>query len=412
MTKKRLLFVDDEHNILDGLRRMLHQFRNEWEMVFVPGGAEALAELEASPFDVVITDMRMPMMNGVELLAEIKKSRPHITRIILSGHSEQAMIYEAVGLAHQFLAKPCDPGALRAIITRACVLRELMVNESLKATVAKMSAIPSAPDIYAEMIAALQGPNASIQRVGEVISEDPGMSAKVLQLVNSAFFGLPCHISSPSRAVGLLGMDTIKALALAIQVFEQFDEKGVSRAVLDALWSHSMNVGAFSREIAKSLKLDEKKTADAFTGGLLHDVGKLIFVANFPEKHAEIDRRLRETGGSRIAAEIELIGVSHAVAGAYLMGLWGLPDTLIEAIVYHHDPIQCAVQEFSALTIVHAANEIEKLLSTREGSDEPPPATHATKVYLTVVGMHDQWPRWVEICRDMRDRKLEEARTS
>lgn len=186
-----ILFVDDEPNVLRSIRRMLHGLRQEWDMKFVESGHEALSLLAKEAFEVIITDMRMPQMDGAQLLTEVKKQYPHMVRIVLSGHTDKDMILKSVQQAHQYLSKPCDAETLKSTISRTRARRSLLSQESLKRIVSKIDVLPSLPSLYAEIINELQSSDLSIQKIGQIISKDLGMTAKVLQMVNSAFFGIP-----------------------------------------------------------------------------------------------------------------------------------------------------------------------------------------------------------------------------
>jgi CheY-like chemotaxis protein len=219
--KKRVLFVDDEENLREGLRRMSYLLRGEWEMAFAESGAQALALLSKAPFDVIVSDMRMPGMDGARLLDEVRQRYPQMVRLILSGHSDREMILRAVGPSHQYLAKPCDIETLLATLTRAYALRELLMNEDLRRIITAMQTLPSRPAVYAAVVEAVQSPSVSLEKIGELIQRDIGMTAKILQLVNSAFFGLQRPMSSPVQAVRLLGLETVQALILSGQIFER-----------------------------------------------------------------------------------------------------------------------------------------------------------------------------------------------
>ena len=193
--------------------------RDEWEINFAPGGKEALEWMESHPVDVIISDMQMPGMDGAQLLYEVLKSHPDTVRIILSGHADREMILRSVRPAHQYLSKPCNADILKSTIQRACNLRESLADEEMKKLISKMDTLPSLPSLYIEIMKEIQSPDSSIKRVATIIEKDMGMSAKILQLVNSAFFGVPRHISSPVQAVTMLGLEMIKALVLSIHVF-------------------------------------------------------------------------------------------------------------------------------------------------------------------------------------------------
>jgi len=331
---KKILFVDDEPMVLNGLQRMLRPLRTQWEMTFVESGKKALEVLAATPFDVVVSDMRMPGMDGAQLLTEVKRLYPQIVRLILSGHSDKEMILRSVGPTHQYLAKPCDTETLKNTVARACALRDLLSDEPLKRLVSRMESLPSLPHLYAEIMNELQSPDSSIQKVGEIIAQDVGMTAKILQLVNSAFFGLRRHVSNPSQAASLLGLETVKALVLSSQVFSQFEEKTLTGLRLEALWSHSLAVGALARRICIQQSAPLKVTDDAFLAGLLHDAGKLVLAANVPEHYIQALTLASQRGLHPCDVERGVMGASHAEIGAYLLGLWGLPDPIVEALAY------------------------------------------------------------------------------
>lgn len=391
---KRIVFVDDEQRVLDGLRRMLHPMRHEWEMAFVPGGKEALAVLNEKHFDVVVSDMRMPGMDGVQLLGEVKQRYPQVVRIVLSGHADKEEVLRSVGPAHQYLAKPCDPEQLRKVITQACALRDLLSEDSLRKLVSQMSTIPSLPQTYTEIIEELKSPNASIKRVGEIVSKDVGMTAKVLQLVNSSFFGLRHHVSDPSRAASFLGVDTLKALALSVHIFSQLDKVKIEGFCLDLLWNHSVATGALAKRIADAEGSAKQICDNALMAGLLHDAGKIVIAANLPERYRAVLASVKSEGLEFWEAEQRILTNTHAEVGAYLLGLWGLPDPIVEAIAFHHNPSKCLGDEFAPLTAVHVANVLEHEL-TNAGED--PDTSRLDTEYLDQLGLADRLPAWRDL---------------
>ena len=397
--KRRILFVDDEKKILEALHRMLRGMRNEWEMRFAEGGSEALALFAKESFDVVVTDMRMPKMDGAELLSEIIKGYPNVVRIILSGHSDEELILKSVGPAHQYLSKPCDTETLKHTISRACALRDLLERDSLKEIVSKIHSLPSLPSLYSELMDALQSSDSSIQKIGQIVSKDIAMTAKILQLVNSAFFGVPRHISSPEQAVGLLGLDTVKALILTVGVFSSFQHTRVPGFRVDTLWSHCIATGAIAREIARAETLDKENTDNTFMAGLLHDVGQLIIAAEIPDQYGEVLKKLQNQPDSLYEIEHQTIGSSHAEVGAYLLGLWGFPDAIIEAVAFHHLPGSCIAEGLVPLSIVHAADALEhnmnppnRSMSQTAGMDQE---------YMEKSGLVEHLSAWQEICSQM-----------
>lgn len=392
---KSILFVDDEPKLLSGLKRMLSPYADRWEMAFALGGAEALRTLATSNFDVIIADMRMPGMDGAELLKEVARLYPQMVRMILSGTWEQDLRVQAAMVAHQYLSKPCDPALLRATLDRAFALRDVLVEPALRALIARTTSAPSAPSIYREVVRILQTPEASAHQIGALLSRDMGMTAKILQLVNSAFFGLQRHITSAEDAVMFLGIDTVKALALSVAAFSSFDASQCPRFSIEFAQKHGTQVASISREIAKSQQVSKAVLDDSFVAGLLHDVGQLVFVAHHPDQY---DRVLKEVaaGGATVSdIEKQVFGTSHAEVGSYLLWLWSLPDSIVEAVAFHHHPSRCLDGKFSPLTAVHVANVIEDM----RPDGAPAAGNPVDGAYLARIGLADQLPCWVELAQ-------------
>jgi putative nucleotidyltransferase with HDIG domain len=354
--KKQILFVDDECNILEGLQRTLRVQRNEWDMEYVMSGAQALEIMETKPIDLIVTDMRMPEMDGADLLRETMKRHPETIRIILSGQADSQMAMKAVGVAHQFISKPCDPNTLKSVVNRAINLRALLKDSNLKSVISEMDTLPSLPTLYHEMSEELQSQDASILRVGQIIGRDPAMTAKILQLANSAFFGLRRRISNPADAVSYLGLDNVQHLFLAVNAFSRFSPPHASSFSIELLWEHSVATAELAKSVAKDEEAGKNISDDAFTAGLLHDIGKLMLASRLPRSHSEAAQLAKMKGVPLWVAEQEVLSVTHAEVGAYLLGIWGLPDSIIESVAYHHCPMQCAGTSFCALTALHAAD--------------------------------------------------------
>ncbi|MBI4001861.1 MAG: HDOD domain-containing protein [Nitrospira defluvii] len=390
----RMLFVDDESKLLDGLKRALRPMRHEWDMTFVTSGAEALTALEQAPFDVIVSDMRMPGMNGAQLLNEVQQRYPQIVRIVLSGQSDQEMIYQSISATHQYLAKPCESEMLKAAVMRACALRELLRNDSLRRLVTGMQQIPSQPTLYAEIRREAESKTASLGTIGAILSKDMGMTAKILQLVNSAYFGLRSTVSTAEQAVNLLGLDTVQALVLTVHVFSQFVSTRGALFTMDRLWSASAETGSLARAIAKAEHAPALVIDQAYTAGLLHDVGSLVFAVNVPERYDAMLKTAHDQGIPVWEMERQEFGATHADVGAYLLGLWGLGDPIVEAVAFHHHPSDCVGNTFSPLTAVHVANALQQERSQQATGDVP---FQIDSTYLDTLHMTDRLPHWRDV---------------
>ncbi len=385
--KRSILFVDGDPNVLQGLKRLLHSRLKGWDMTFANSGTDALAFMHLKPIDVVVTDLQLKALDGITLLDKIKVNFPQVVRIVLSGESDQDWIMKSVRVSHQFLSKPCHPDILMATINRNCMILDLMRDTGVKKVISKMETLPSLPSLYAEIMEAVNSPKTSIARIGRIITRDMAMTAKILHLVNSAFFGFPRHISSPSQAAILLGLNTVKSLVLSLHIFSQFDTRGLPESFLEELWQHNILIGEASKRVAEGEKQDKITIDHAFMAGLLHDTGKLILAVNFPDDFQQVLELSQNEGRLMAECEDEIFGVSHAEVGAYLMGLWGLPLPIVEALAFHHHPDRCVSREFSPLTAVHIANG-----ASHHHTDEPD--KHIDADYVKAIGLTDSLPKW------------------
>lgn len=388
---RRILFVDDEPNVLQALQRTLRPMHNQWYMDFANSGEEALRKMEVSPYDVIVTDMRMPGTNGAQLLNEVAQKYPDTVRIVLSGHSDREYILRLVSTSHQYLSKPCDVDTLKATIDRSCALCDLLAGKELGGLVSQIGSLPSLPSLYTRIIEILQSDDPSLQKIGEIVSKDIAMSAKVLQLVNSSFFGIARRISNPVQAVMYLGLETVKALALSVQIFTKWDSTKAKGVDIETIWRHSMTVGILAKRLAETEQLSSREADEAFTAGLLHDVGKLILAINMPEAYEKV---IAESKSQKIPvwqAEEKAFGSTHAEVGAYLLGLWGLPTPIVEAVAWHHRPADCPVRALCPLTTVHIADALwyENL---HPGGEVSKPQLDTT--LLEGMGLLERLPIW------------------
>ncbi len=355
---KRIIFVDDDVNVGQGMKRMLRPMRKQWDMVFATSGDEAL-ELMAreEPFDIVISDMKMPGMHGSEFLAAVLEKYPETIRFALSGSPGSGAVVQTATIVHQFLVKPFDPQLLMQLILRAFALRDQLEKSGIKQLLLEMGGVPSVPALYREILREMQTEKPSVARVAAIIEKDAGMTAKLLQIVNSSTYGLRQQVSNVAEAATLLGLSNLRNLVLAAEAFQPAEQDQLPENFqLEVLWNHSLKVAAFSKKIVLMETDNQKMADDAFTAGLLHDIGQIILATKKTEEFGEALRMAQENGKLLIDAEKELFGATHAEVGGYLMELWGLPDTITEAITFHSIPSGCEEEDFSVVTALHVAN--------------------------------------------------------
>jgi HD-like signal output (HDOD) protein len=356
MNKLNILFVDDDSNIIQGLKRMLYSSKDKWNLYFALSGQQALDILKDERVDIVITDMRMPEIDGAMLLRTIRDLYPHIVRIILSGYSELETSMSASGTAHQFLAKPSSAEAIKLTIENISQMRENLNNKELYRLISSIDKLPSLPELYLRLEEEIGSQDVSMKKISEIIEQDVAMSAKMLQIVNSAFFGMTQKIVTPSQAVNLHGLEVLKSLILFVKIFSSLK---VSPGVdITSFWTHSITVGRTARQIVRLWGLNNGAKDEAFTGGILHDLGKLVLL-QIPGYYDDVKEKMKSEEISFHAAENALYGTTHAEAGAYLLSLWGLPVNLVTIVAYHHIPSLSLYETFSPLTAVHLADHFD-----------------------------------------------------
>ncbi len=392
-----ILFIDDQEPVLRGIERMLEAAEVEWDTEFVTSGSEALTRLAAdAAIDTVVTDMKMPGMDGAQFLTVVSDRYPHIVRVVLSGEADKEAVLRAVKPMHQYLSKPCDASTLVSTIARAGALRDILISDRLQRMMGGIPSLPSVPGVYRNLMTAMEDEDVSTDDVGDIVAQDPAMTTKILQLVNSAVFGLRQSVADPGHAVGLLGIDTIRALTLTVGVFQQYEQNGLAEFSIEDLMQHSLKVAWSGRRIALAEHFSKDQTAEAFTGGLLHDVGKLVLLQAAPTEFRETLKKSKQDAIPAWRAEVEIFGASHAEIGARLLSMWGIPQSIVEIVALHHAPDQAGERLSSTLTAVCAANE---LCRTKSASDLLQQNTSFAE-YLSKVNCVSQLENWSQICSD------------
>jgi len=388
--RTRILFVDDEPAMLRLLQMGMRSMAQEWEMEFAGNGEAALDLIGQKKFDAVVTDMRMPGINGAQLLNQVLRQHPQTIRIILSGYSDLREVTNCVGVTHQFLEKPCSLDSLKICLRRVIAVKSRLAGEKLGKLTAGLKHLPTPPELYLEIMEALQSPNASAQGIAEIAGKDPALAAKLLQLSNSAFFGFSRTVFSVTEAVQLLGIGIIQSLTLAVPLFSAFSRQKCPNFPIDQIWSHSIQTGRLGRWILDAKLHDAFLAEQSFCAGLLHDIGKIILADGLSDEYSSVLRESQTTGTPLFEIERRHFQATHAEVGAYLLALWGLPIPLVEAVACHHHPHHCGQGEICLAGVVHIANALQH-------SQSPHPdvvAGPVDAVYLRQVHLDNQFEIW------------------
>lgn len=397
--KSQILFVDDEENVLRGLARMLRNRRVSWDMRFASSGAQALSMIDEKPAAIVISDMRMPGMSGAELLSEIQKKHPGTIRMVLSGFAEREAVLKTIGPSHRYLAKPISEELLVQSIENALKLRSYLHAEAVQTTVAGLSHLPTLPDIYTAILAELNSDLGSAERLAAIIEKDMGTTTLLMKLTNSAYFSLPQRCLTVKQAVNVLGFDNIRAAVLLAGVFDQFKNISVGMAdTIDRLMRRSLGMAVLAQAIARQENWKTEISDQAFCAALLSHVGTLLLIAHDHQAFNSSMRTLEEGKQNILDVENTAFGANHAQLGAYLLGLWGFSDPIVEAVAFHHQPSLYTSKPIDVLSAVHVAQYIARSYGHNSRASQDDAAGGLDMAYCDKAGLSKRLAVWREVC--------------
>lgn len=366
----RIVFVDDDPQVLRALEVLLRSRQDSWEVHYLNSPQAALNLMATQPVDVLVTDMMMPAMDGATLLSHVVKRHPEIFRVVMSVSNNREKTLQNLDLIHQYISKPVSGQELIHVVSRACALRKLVNHEDLRRHIAQINAIPCRPQSYQQLRLLLTQRPYQHAAISQVISRDPAMTSKLLQWVNSNFFGIRQRVTDIHEAVSLLGSDLLHDI---IEKFHAFDEPctlSPRQIERNTLWDHSVRVAAFAKAIMVNQDPSQvQMIQDAHTAGLLHDIGKFILVGYFGSRYSQLMHKAQVTGLNLRDLEESDLGVTHAQVGAYLLGLWGLPDSIIDAVACHDQHTMPTDAGMTLQAAVYLANMMDQ---SQEGPRQYP----------------------------------------
>ncbi|MCP4550257.1 MAG: HDOD domain-containing protein [bacterium] len=394
MSKLKIMFVDEEPDVDSSLRSMMDSRFGDWDQTYVSGGEEALSTIMTEgQFDVIVTDIRQPQKCEADLFKEIGALHPETIHIALAGAADNDMVKHSLGFANRCLMRPSTAEEINSTIIRSLKLRTLLKDEKLHKQVANIRSLPTPTDIYLELIAAIQDPDASSGNVARIIARDVGLTAKLLQILNSAFFGLPTRVTDVLHAVTLLGLETVQSIVISAGIFNSFAVKGMGAMTAESLSNHSIRVGSLARSISRDLGLPVRVREDALLAGMLHDVGKLVELTYMRDELKQILDMSRLSGLPFRQAELAVMDTGHCELGAHLLSIWGLPDPIIESVAFHHEPGGAGLIEPEALATVHIADAL--LAASSEATEMV--SNTLDRSFIEAIGLSEQISRVGEV---------------
>jgi putative nucleotidyltransferase with HDIG domain len=368
----------------------------DWEIRATPDIHAALETLRHTPIHAIVADVKLPETTGPRFLNAVAEQFPDVHRFLLADIADTETMRKCAGVIHPLLAKPCTPASLLAAITRATAIDTLFASEAIKKLAGAIKRVPSPPSSYFQIIRELQSPNATMDSIAELISQDPAVTGKLLQLVNSVSYGLQHQISNLGEAILFLGMESTKSLVLLAHTFSYFDDAKLINFKVEALWAHSLSTARLARVIAQRELAPTVVRDEAFTAGLLHDIGKLLLAMNGPEQFKQARDLAIARNEPEWRAEQEVFGATHAELGAWIIGIWGLSLNIVEAILLHHTPARLLNQNFCPLTAVHVA---DVLWHHQRGAALEPGLHNFDEGYLATLNLQDRIETWNQLER-------------
>jgi HD-like signal output (HDOD) protein/CheY-like chemotaxis protein len=350
---KRILFVDDENSILKALERLFFDF--DYELYTAESGDEGLRILADTPMDIIVSDMRMPGMDGHQFLRKVKALYPGTTRLILSGYADEEQILDSLidGSNSMYLFKPWNGEELQKKIAQLFEARQIYRNQTLLDLVNRLENISLVTGIYDSVCRRIEQ-DAEISAIAKVIETDPAVTASVLRVVNSAFYNI--KTGSVTQAITFLGLAVVKSIVLSCSLFKSANIK-VPPFSIARLTRHASTTNLYMTRIYTSL-LNKKLPDDLTSAGLLHNLGLLMFLHYFPDTYLKIIRTYCDQPGAKALIPLEKaeFGVSHSELGGYLLDWWGIPYATVECSLLYHEPLHSAVMDKEAVGAVHIAN--------------------------------------------------------
>jgi HD-like signal output (HDOD) protein len=389
--KKRICFAGFTGAELETLQPSLKGLDAVWTCVFSADAAAALKAMSSTAFDVMVVNLAPGGIAPAGLLHEAAVQYPRMLRFILGEVGDRELIVDCMGAAHQFISRPWRPPELISIIERSFALDAWLSNDKLRVFIPRLGTLPGLPATYFEVLKRAESPNSSVESVAEVIARDPALTARLLQMVNSPACGLAEKITSPHEAVARLGLDTVKSFVLCLQLFCHPLPAGAASVSLDELWRHSFSVAKIAAKIVVRCIASERMASEAYTAGLLHNIGQIVLATNLSREYSAVIEAARRNKWSLPEAELNQLGVTSNQVGAYLLGLWGMPLPLVEAVALHCTPGVVTPAEFTVLTVVHVANVLAQDENGLLGKLQPPKLDAAYLAALDLPKKPDAW---------------------
>jgi HD-like signal output (HDOD) protein len=387
--KRRIYIVDDQPQVLETAMALVTAVMPEAVVAGFGDPFKALEAIKANPPDLILSDQRMPGMQGSRLLEEARIAAPGTLRIMMSGHVSLDKL-TSITSAHQYVAKPFDVAQLKKMLERTFAARDRVQDKQLQTVVTSLRSLPSLPQVHHVLLTELENNNGASSVIGHTVARDAGLSAKVLQLANSPLFGRDYVVSSPVEAVLCLGTSMIAAIVLAQTLFKHYHASSHPEFSLERVWSHSWKTAALAQCYCREQGLPRQTQEEVFLAGLLHETGRLILMDNFPDQYQAACDAARKSHSPLESRLHEVFQAAPCEIAAYLLDLWGMPDSVVAAVSVLEKPEKEKTSKFTAASALYIADQ----LASRETPPDPFPAVEWNAAYLRSIACSEDIRQW------------------
>ncbi|MDQ8185738.1 HDOD domain-containing protein [Pelagicoccus sp. SDUM812002] len=389
-----ILIVDPDPGAVEAYQKALAAKASSWTVHYASAPEVALTlASEVSP-DIIVTALCIDEGRGLKLLSRTIDAAPLAHAFIAAEEADRPQLAAAFEGGCRYLPRPCPPDRILLEFHRCLAVDSWLDNPIVKEIVANRPEFESLPRHHNQIVSALNSDDCSIDDVAEAIANDLALSAKLLETVNSSFYGLDQNVSDIKHAVSQLGLSNTRNIVLAAHIFSQVGKDPEHLSLVKEIWHHSISVAGAARRISLHETRGPKAAEEAYSAGLLHDIGKLVLIGVVPEQYIEAQRLARDESHSPWQAEFKHIGCDHAEVGGYLLSRWGLPGAINETVALHHRPANSCHGTFTTLAAVHAANAIVRKRRNPLHAD----ATPITNFFIE-IGKNEQWADWEAVVK-------------
>src|ERR1051326_2068967 len=355
--KSILLAVKDPQTLVD----ITQALGVGWRVTSVASEADALSQLERKSFEAVLVDFNLASPDASDLLNAVEEFQPETVRFLLAYEADLALVAAKVNGTPQILPKPIDAASLKSRIESE--VKDAEAEQTKTATASEPAKTPAEPAAasswYADVLKDLQAPGVTIQQAGEIVAPHTILAVELFKLTNSSYLGLPADITDPAEAVETLGLDTVKAVVMALQFLDEHSRLKSAYLSPDKIWKHSVNVGQLARDLVLFETKDRALASQALIAGLLHDLGKIVLAKNFEDLYGRVHSLARKQPVALWEIEKEMFGADHGEIGACLVGMWNMPLAIVDAAALHHQPPLGEHTQLTPLAAVHVADVLE-----------------------------------------------------